>query len=236
MESSLRLFDLYRPLRCTILALVYRRVPGATGGSFGPPVRNEDRYRIQRQSKQDERQRSAEQAVQADPNKRRVFGFRGVPASLTVCRSSRRLSGPLNLVVGKYRRTTIMSLITELVALVTQLDASITDRKIRDLFLPVKEKILEVQRDQFYLERKHAEEMDALKASHTAAIAAFKNKQAKTKSADICQFCRNPTGELLEIKPHEIHGMNGLKVGFYQCSDCGKKYDHNMPFQIKDKD
>lgn len=40
-------------------------------------------------------------SVQADPNKRRVFDFRCVSASLIVCRSSRRLSGPLNLIVGR---------------------------------------------------------------------------------------------------------------------------------------
>ena len=43
--------------------------------------------------------KAAQQAVQADPNKRPVFGLRRIPASLIVCRHSRRLSGPLNRVV-----------------------------------------------------------------------------------------------------------------------------------------
>lgn len=50
----------------------------------------------------------------------------------------------------------------------------------------------------------------------------------RQRPADMCPFCRHATGELTDIKPHEIHGMNGLKVGFYQCSECGKKYDHIM--------
>ena len=50
-----------------------------------------------------------------------------------------------------------MSLIKELVDLATQLNDSITDRKTRELFLPLKEKILEVQREQFEIEQRHAE-------------------------------------------------------------------------------
>ena len=43
---------------------------------------------------------TAQQAVQADPNKRRVFGVRMFSASWIVCCSSRRLFGPLNRVVN----------------------------------------------------------------------------------------------------------------------------------------
>jgi hypothetical protein len=38
----------------------------------------------------------AQQAVQADAKKRRVFGLRGVSVSMIVCRGSRRLSVRLN--------------------------------------------------------------------------------------------------------------------------------------------
>jgi len=41
----------------------------------------------------------AQQVVQADTDKRRVFGLRRFSASLSVCRGSRRLSVRLNLVV-----------------------------------------------------------------------------------------------------------------------------------------
>ena len=40
-----------------------------------------------------EDKKNAQQDGQADPNKRRVFGFRGCSASLIVCRGSRRLFG-----------------------------------------------------------------------------------------------------------------------------------------------
>lgn len=42
---------------------------------------------------------TAQQAVQADTDNRRVFGLRRLSASLIVCRGSRRLSVRLNLVV-----------------------------------------------------------------------------------------------------------------------------------------
>ena len=53
---------------------------------------------VQRQNK-----KNAEQADQADPDKRRGFGVRRFSAALIVCRSSRRLSGPLILVVGRWK-------------------------------------------------------------------------------------------------------------------------------------
>ena len=54
-----------------------------------------------RKKTEEEDRRHAQQAVQADPNKRRVFGVRRSSAALIVCRSSRRLFGPLNLDVGR---------------------------------------------------------------------------------------------------------------------------------------
>ena len=128
-----------------------------------------------------------------------------------------------------------MSLITELVALASQLDASITDRKIRDLFLPLKEKILEVEREQFHLERKHAEEMDALTASKSEEVFALKsqilamqNKQSQSIPADPCPFCNRPTGELQDMKKDRTFGHLGLQVGYYKCAKCGKTYSHQM--------
>ena len=52
---------------------------------------------------------AAEQAVQADTDKRRVFGLRRSLASLIVCRSSRRLSVRLNLDVGQFKPKTTMT-------------------------------------------------------------------------------------------------------------------------------
>jgi hypothetical protein len=49
-------------------------------------------------------------------------------------------------------RIIVMSLIKDLVDLSTQLSNSITDRKTRELLLPLKEKTLEVQQEQLRIE------------------------------------------------------------------------------------
>jgi hypothetical protein len=48
------------------------------------------------------------------------------------------------------------------------------------------------------------------------------------KPADICPFCRRPTGDLVELKPHPDMEHHGWKVAYYKCSSCGKKYDKNI--------
>lgn len=67
-----------------------------------------------------------------------------------------------------------MSLITELVQLFKQLDAEITDRKIRDHFVPIKEKFLELREEQFRLEQEHAKQMNDLKSAQEAEVRALK--------------------------------------------------------------
>ena len=140
-----------------------------------------------------------------------------------------------------------MSLITELVALATQLDTSIKDRKTRELLLPLKEKILDVQHDQLRIEQRHQQEQADIKARHAetekqlteeasalksrnaeleSQLLALKNKQGQPKPADTCPFCRHPSGEVQDIKDHDLHV--DAKVGFYQCSHCGKTYEHLM--------
>jgi hypothetical protein len=49
-----------------------------------------------------------------------------------------------------------------------------------------------------------------------------------TKSADACPYCRRAAGELLDLKPHDIFGGHGVKVGYYKCGSCGKKYDKQI--------
>lgn len=61
-----------------------------------------------------------------------------------------------------------MGALKDLVDLATQLDASIKDRRTRELFLPIKEKLVEVREEQFELRQQHAEEVLALKAEHEA--------------------------------------------------------------------
>ena len=49
-----------------------------------------------------------------------------------------------------------------------------------------------------------------------------------TKPADTCSFCRRAAGELEDIKPHPYFGEAGARVGYYKCSNCGKKYDKDL--------
>ncbi|MEW6302672.1 MAG: hypothetical protein AB1705_04325 [Verrucomicrobiota bacterium] len=50
------------------------------------------------------------------------------------------------------------------------------------------------------------------------------------KPADHCPFCRQPAGELIEIKPSPISdfAVIGVRQGYYRCSNCGKEYDKEM--------
>ena len=53
--------------------------------------------------------------------------------------------------------------------------------------------------------------------------------QPAQQPADTCPYCRRATGQLEDIKPHVHLGAAGLKVGYYKCSSCGKKYEKEMP-------
>lgn len=58
----------------------------------------------------------------------------------------------------------------------------------------------------------------------------LENKFAVEKPADTCPYCRRPTGQLTDMKPHAYLGPAGVKVGYYQCENpaCGKKYDKQI--------
>jgi uncharacterized protein with PIN domain len=126
-----------------------------------------------------------------------------------------------------------MSLITDLVSLAKQLDTSISDRKQRELLLPVKEKLLDVEREQFQLETRHAKEIERLQSEHAKVVADLQSKiqsiqSRKTRPADPCPYCRADAGECLRIEPHRIFGEAGVKNAFYKCSECGKEYDKEL--------
>jgi ribosomal protein L37AE/L43A len=48
------------------------------------------------------------------------------------------------------------------------------------------------------------------------------------KPADTCPFCRRATGDLIDLKPHPELEIHGIKIGYYKCSACGKKYDKQL--------
>ena len=73
-----------------------------------------------------------------------------------------------------------MGAIKDLVDLCTKLDESIKDRKIRDLFLPIKEKTLDVRTEFVELSENHAAEREVLRKKHEQEIAKLKAElQAK---------------------------------------------------------
>ncbi|MGA2323349.1 MAG: hypothetical protein ABSG22_05830 [Sedimentisphaerales bacterium] len=40
-----------------------------------------------------------------------------------------------------------------------------------------------------------------------------------------CPYCQQPKGKLLDIRPDGHFGRLGVKRHYYQCENCGKKYD-----------
>jgi regulator of replication initiation timing len=69
------------------------------------------------------------------------------------------------------------------------------------------------------------EENQSLKTENIA----LKNEQAAQKNkalkGDVCPYCQEPKGKLLDIKPHKTLGLIGIKVRYYECQNCLKKYD-----------
>lgn len=47
-------------------------------------------------------------------------------------------------------------------------------------------------------------------------------------SGELCPYCKQPTLQLLEIKPHKLFGDAGLKVGFYKCNNCKKDFEKEL--------
>lgn len=137
-----------------------------------------------------------------------------------------------------------MGSITDLVALFTQLDASVKDNRTRELLLPIREKIQQVERDQFEAEKSHHREMTDLKSQHEkehselnrqlrqleAELVAAKRKPAAGPAVpkDRCPYCRFESGELLSMRPHRIFGEAGVNVGDYKCENCGKEYEKEI--------
>lgn len=72
-----------------------------------------------------------------------------------------------------------MTAIKDLVDLVAQLDQSIKDRRTRDLFLPLKEKTIDVRGEMLELKTQHADEIATLKAEHAKMKTQIEEKHAK---------------------------------------------------------
>ena len=126
-----------------------------------------------------------------------------------------------------------MSLITELVQLFKQLDTEITDRKIRDHFVPIKEKFLELREQQFELEQQHVKQINELKAAHEAEVIQLKGQLKKLEEESVgqheeCPFCKHRSFEVIDIKPHRMMAEVGVKTYFYKCSNCQRTTERDI--------
>jgi transposase-like protein len=57
-------------------------------------------------------------------------------------------------------------------------------------------------------------------------IKSIEDKMSST--GELCPYCKQPSLKLLEIKPHEMLGDVGLKVGYYKCDNCKKDYEREL--------
>ena len=54
----------------------------------------------------------------------------------------------------------------------------------------------------------------------------------KTVYGDVCPYCQQPKGKLLDIRPADgAFGNIGLKIRYYKCEECGKEYDKEQSLQ-----
>lgn len=108
-----------------------------------------------------------------------------------------------------------MGAMKDLVELADKLTSSIKDRKIRELFLPIQEKILEVQKDQFAIEQKHSSEMLDLKQKQIDRESELKTLHAnevadlKTQYANAIQQLETKIEELQKKQLPEDFTVHG---------------------------
>jgi hypothetical protein len=67
--------------------------------------------------------------------------------------------------------------------------------------------------------------ISALEIENRQLRSQLQDFQPVQQPGDLCPYCRRPTGELKDIKPHMYLGPAGVKVHYYKCSNCGKEYD-----------
>ena len=129
-----------------------------------------------------------------------------------------------------------MSLIKELVDLVTQLNNSISDGKVRQKTLPIQELAIKIQQSQLNLERERLEEVTRLHG----AILELQTEVSRLKSLqpqipdhaitprplDPCPFCRLNAGVLENLFPDHTFGHLGKINAHFKCSnpECNRTY------------
>lgn len=89
---------------------------------------------------------------------------------------------------------------------------------------------LAILKDKFLLLATENETLEAENKALKAENMHLKTQIAKIEEqndpeGDPCPYCRQPKGRLMDIKTDPVFGDVGLKVGFYDCTGCGKQYD-----------
>jgi uncharacterized protein with PIN domain len=92
-----------------------------------------------------------------------------------------------------------------------------------------RERITDFERKMTTLETENRElkaKIIVLEAENTKLKAKLqKIEESKTIQGDVCPYCQQPQGKLLDIRPDKFLGMVGVKIQYYECQGCGKKYD-----------
>ena len=118
----------------------------------------------------------------------------------------------------------ISELLARLIKLSKDREAAALIQQIQEHQLVVHQGLMDAQTQNLDLKRKLLD----MERDRAQAIAKLQAAQ-HTAQGDICPFCRQPTLQLLEIRPSENPhlGALGFKERHYRCSNpsCGKTYD-----------
>ena len=129
---------------------------------------------------------------------------------------------------------TLLLWIPALVSLVIQLDSLVTDRKVRDLMLPVKELAIRVQQEQLDFERKTFAEVTELHVSYGDKITELQRENAALKAASrlpvdrginprslaTCPKCRLDAAELTDTVACNGIRQFGRYRDHFKCLKC----------------
>lgn len=96
----------------------------------------------------------------------------------------------------------------------------------------LRERVAEQEKKMTVLEKENTilkAENTVLKAENAKLIAQLQQiHEEQTVQGDICPYCRQRKGQLLNLVPHKIFGDVGVKTGFYRCANCNKEYDKEI--------
>ena len=115
-----------------------------------------------------------------------------------------------------------MSVIKDLVDLVVQLKTSCSDRKTLDALRPIEKGLLDAEKENFALQRQHADEVANLQAT----ILKLQAQQDQRQINEQCPYCQQITGVLEERK--RARDIPGAYFNYYKCQNCQKTYEKQV--------